>query len=437
MTTSAISVYSVRLGLTSRSIYVATAGAVMIAAVAFIATSTLRNAPYQEWVVVSAVFREKLTFVTPICAGVAAVVLAGLYRRNSTLTGTVSPRAGLKQALRPTAAVALSSCLGYFIGLAPLVLAAFQSATDGTAAPGPIATAVLFLVFCSVLGATCGVAAPLVPAALVAISIAFVSTNIVLWFGERWWAIGPVLGQNPQPGQVENAPVLIHRAVLVIVVTLALLAVLHQIANRRSSRGQKAITVAAAAGVIAIGLVVSVGRYGALYSFEPSPSAICQQSVEGTSVCFHRAHEKDLPAAIAAVNRVESRYPATLNSAGVPSKIIDQSLAYARSSDDLSRMLVVGVSPGSGQVAATNLTYSLSGLARCDLGGQQSPSARLSSDIELWLNGAPLDAIAPDSPLKGLTDRQIAAAIAAEPRSVQTCSAIPARFVATARKARP
>lgn len=265
------------------------ASAVVAAVLSWVVTLRLLSAPYQLWATTSSVWHEALWTTAPVSAGVAALCATLLVQRGSVVYQSTRVRVGLPALTRAALACSGWAVLGHLVGVAPLTMATFSTATTGGPRVQDLALGVVGMGALTVLGFGIGAVArhwavaPVVTAALggiLALPHGADFRPVALLMPVQQWPASPRFVLTPWT-------TLFTLTFLILLACWAL-----AVAGSRSGRPHDGRARWLTVAVLALVVVAFVWRPEFYRVDAPVPS-VCEDR-EGVRVCVHEAYSHSM-----------------------------------------------------------------------------------------------------------------------------------------------
>lgn len=365
--------------------------AVLIAVIVVNAAWPMTSWRYPEWVKTSAAVHEQLALAGPLAAGTASYYAAKLSGRRSLLSLGSSSRIGLASVLRHCLMLASWFTVVYATALAPIVIDTARGATAGGPDLLVIASGLLGMVTVVILGYTLGLVVPSTLFAPVAAAVAFLFLQLPNYYSSSWAGVIPLQGVVPTLGRLENPPVVAYRLLFLTVLTAVLVLGGARFLRMRHARGPASRAGAFTGLVLPVVLAVfPLVRAPALFAFEQSPPAVCQEE-RGVQVCTHQGHVDDLPELKRITANLISAYGARPDHLAAVS---DDALIYAgMHGHDNTAWTYINPAIPLEQGAPRDIAYQLTGWFACQekvglsgqLVGLDAARAEYSDHLTEWL----------------------------------------------------
>ncbi|GAA2713131.1 hypothetical protein [Actinoplanes palleronii] len=277
---------------------------VVIAGVTLVRTSLELSFAYEEWAHTNGLFQRSALDITGPLAAAFGAYLSG--RLTPPSRPYALPRFARSKAeflahhLLPAATVVTA---GYVLGLVPIVVKTYSTATTGSLAPLGFVIGIVILNTLLVLGWLFGVVAQSAFAAPIAFAAGFAATLCGYGIG-AWNSVTPVVGDVSTAGRVETLAFALFRGAFFAIVLVAALATAAGVLRTRGfQRRLPPVRVFAWWILPAVLLAVGMVRPPSPAVREVNPPKICKEAV-GMSFCVHQAHERDLDDLVAEVEPI-------------------------------------------------------------------------------------------------------------------------------------
>jgi hypothetical protein len=275
-----------------------------------IATRPLYLTPYATWHSVSAAWHESLAIPAALGAGLSAWVAAGLIPRRSPLSLPCRPRVGAAAVATHLSTLTAWALLGAVVGMAPLTAHAATTATWGQIRLLDVAVGLAGLALFIAVGFGVGSLVGSTKAAPLVSLTAFIAMNLPNDPTLRPLALVQPVQQFTAPeGFVPNPAVAWFTVLASLAGIVAVLATSDAFlgGRRRRSYGHYAL------GLSPIILIaIAFAWRPELYVHSGERHARVCRSVNGTTVCMHKAHSKSLPPVSRTVRALEEAGAAPL-----------------------------------------------------------------------------------------------------------------------------